>query len=83
MPAEIVVALITGASSMIVAIVSIILNNRVLGYKFDSLQADFDDLKCKVEKHNQLVERVAVLERDDKTAFNLISEIKEDLRKGV
>lgn len=83
MPAEIVVALITGASSMIVAIVSIILNNRVLGYKFDSLQADFDDLKGKVEKHNQLVERVAVLERDDKTAFNLISEIKEDLKKGV
>lgn len=83
MPPEVIVALITGASSMIVAIVSIVLNNRVLGYKFDDLQKDFDDLKGKVEKHNELVERVAVLERDDKTAFNLLAELKEDLKKVV
>lgn len=75
MPPEIIVALITGISSMIVALVSIVLNNRVLGYKFDSLQDEFDELKVKVEKHNQLVERVAVLERDNKTAFKLIDEV--------
>lgn len=76
MPPEIIVALITGISSMIVALVSIVLNNRVLGYKFDSLQDDFNELKVKVEKHNQLAERVAVLERDDKTAFKLIDEVR-------
>jgi hypothetical protein len=76
MPPEIIVALITGISSMIVALVSIVLNNRVLGYKFDNLQGDFDELKGKVEKHNQLVERVAVLERDNKTAFKLIDEVR-------
>ena len=76
MPPEIIVALITGISSMIVALVSIVLNNRVLGYKFDNLQDDFDELKGKVEKHNQLVERVAVLERDNKTVFKLIDEVR-------
>lgn len=75
MPPEIIVALITSISSMIVALVSIVLNNRVLGYKFDNLQDDFNELKGKVEKHNQLVERVAILERDNKTAFKLIDEV--------
>ena len=75
MPPEIIVALITSISSMIVALVSIVLNNRVLGYKFDNLQDDFNELKSKVEKHNQLVERVAILERDNKTAFKLIDEV--------
>ena len=75
MPPEIIVALITSISSMIVALVSIVLNNRVLGYKFDNLQDDFNELKSKVAKHNQLVERVAILERDNKTAFKLIDEV--------
>ncbi len=35
-------------------------------------------LEKKVEKHNNLVEKVAVLERDVKTAFNKIDELKED-----
>lgn len=82
MPPEIIVALITGISSMIVALVSIVLNNRVLGYKFDSLQDEFDELKVKVEKHNQLVERVAILERDNKTAFKLIDEVISVLKEA-
>ena len=82
MPPEIIVALITGISSMIVALVSIVLNNRVLGYKFDSLQEEFGELKVKVEKHNQLVERVAVLERDNKTAFKLIDEVIDVLKEA-
>lgn len=82
MPPEIIVALITGISSMIVALVSIVLNNRVLGYKFDSLQDEFDELKVKVEKHNKLVERVAVLERDNKTAFKLIDEVISVLKEA-
>ena len=34
-----------------------------------------------VEKHNNLVERVAVLERDNKTAFNRIDELRSDIRE--
>ena len=71
---EITIALISSASSMIVAGVSILLNNRVLGYKVDELRKD-------VEKHNQLVERTAVVERDIKTAFNKIDENRADIKE--
>lgn len=71
---EVTIALISSASSMIVAGVSILLNNRVLGYKVDELRKD-------VEKHNQLVERTAVVERDIKTAFNKIDENREDIKE--
>ena len=71
---EIAIALISSGTSLTVAVASIIANNRVLGFKVDELRKD-------VEKHNQLVERVAVLERDNKTAFNRIDENKDDINK--
>lgn len=71
---EIATALMSSASSIIVAVISIILNNRLLGYKVDELRKD-------VEKHNQLIERVAVLERDNKTAFNKIDENRDDIKE--
>lgn len=74
MSQELTIALISSGSSMIVAGISILLNNRVLGYKVDELRKD-------VEKHNQLIERVAVLERDNKTAFNRIDENRDDIKE--
>ena len=66
MKPEIIVAIITSASTLVAAIVSIITNNRILGYKID-------ELTKKVEKHNNLVERMAVVERD-------IANLKEDIK---
>ena len=43
------------------------------------------ELEKKVDKHNTLIERTAVLERDNKTAFNRIDELRgqvEHLREG-
>ena len=57
MKPEIIVAIITSASTLVAAIVSIITNNRILGYKID-------ELTKKVEKHNNLIERRAVVEND-------------------
>ena len=74
MAPEIIVALITSVSTLAVAIVSIIMSNRLISFKVD-------DLTKKVEKHNNLVERIAVLERDNKTAFNQLAEVKEDINK--
>lgn len=73
MNTDIAVALISSSSSIVVAIFSIIINNRLIGYKVD-------ELKKQVEKHNGLVERVAILERDNKTAFNLIDDNKDEIR---
>ena len=71
---EVTIALISSGTSLIVAVASIMLNNRLLGYKVDELRKD-------VEKHNNLVERVAILERDNKTAFNKIDETRNDIRE--
>lgn len=70
---EITIALISSGSSLVVAGASIYANNRVLGFKVDELRKD-------VEKHNQLIERMAVVERDVKTAFNRIDENREEVR---
>lgn len=37
-----------------------------------------DELEKKVEKHNNVVERTIVLERDMKTAFNKIDELRRN-----
>ena len=39
-----------------------------------------DELEKKVEKHNQVVERTVILERDMETAFNSIDEIRNDVK---
>lgn len=74
MKPEIVIAIVTSASTLIAAIVSIIVNNRVIGYKVD-------ELKKQVEKHNSVIERVFVLERDVKTSFNRIDELRSDIKE--
>lgn len=70
---DITIALISSGSSLIVAGVSIFANNRIVAYKVD-------DLKKQVEKHNNLVERMAVAERDLKTAWKRIDELREDFK---
>ena len=70
---EVAIALISSGSSLLVAGTSIVMNNRLLGFNVDELRKD-------VEKHNELVERTAVIERDVKTAFNKIDENREDIR---
>lgn len=74
MSTEMVVAVMSSLSSLLVAIVSVIANNRVLGFKVD-------ELKKQVEKHNGLVERMAVVERDLKTSFNRIDEQRQEIRE--
>ena len=81
MKPEIIVAIITSASTLIAAIVSIIVSNRLLGYKMDELSKRFQELNSDVKKHNQLVERMAVVERDLKTAFNRVDEMKADIKE--
>lgn len=73
MRTEVLIAIIGAIPALITAMVSIVLNNRLLGYKIDALAK-------RVEKHNNFMERVAVLERDDKTAFNTLDELKADIK---
>lgn len=43
--------------------------NRLVNFRIDKLEE-------KVEKHNTLIERIAVVERDVKTAFSRLDELK-------
>ena len=40
-----------------------------------------DQLERKVEKHNQVMERVALLEQDERTQWRTIDELKEELER--
>lgn len=79
MHSEIVIAIIGAIPALITAVVSIVLNNRVLNVKLEMLQKQFDKMEQKLDKHNQVVERVAILERDNKTEFNRIDENREEI----
>ena len=42
-----------------------------------------EQLEKKVEKHNSIIERTAILERDLKSVWRNIDEIKDDIREEV
>lgn len=81
MSTGIIVALIGAVPALVTAIVSVYLNNRVINVKLDMMKEQFDKIEIKVDKHNQVVERVAILERDSKTAFNRIGEIRDKVNE--
>jgi len=70
----VIVALITGAFSFFG---SWMLNNKTLAV----LQEKIGQLEKKQDKHNQLIERMYVLEKDVDIAFERIKENTEDIDK--
>ena len=44
------------------------------------IREDLARLEKKQDAHNELIRRVAVLERDNETAFNRIDELRQDIR---
>ena len=73
-------ALISGLCVAIPTIISVIVtsNSRdaVNEERIKFLSEKIDALSAKVNLHNGLIERIAVLERDMKTAFNLLNGLK-------
>lgn len=55
---------------LIVAIVSVYLTNRLVAYRVDQLEK-------KVEKHNNIVERVVKLEGSDSAQWKWIDQLKK------
>jgi hypothetical protein len=72
MSSEIVVALCALAGTMFGSILGILGANKLVMYRIEQLEK-------KVDKHNTVIERTLVLERDSKTAFNRIDEAREDI----
>lgn len=70
----VMVALITGGLAILSNVIVALMNSKLLVYRIEQLEK-------KVEKHNNLVERVTVLERDEDTQWKRIDELKEQLSK--
>ncbi len=68
-PEGVLVAIITSVVTGIATIVSIVLSSRLTVYRIERLEK-------KVEKHNEVVERMAVVERDVKSAHKRLDCIK-------
>lgn len=62
MKTEIVIAIIGAIPALITAIVSIVMNNRVINVKLENLETQFGKMEAKLDKHNSFMERIARLE---------------------
>lgn len=80
---EIMTAAITAAGLIIVQLIVSSRQQRAQDIKVDAALAevrkDIQRLEEKQDKHNNLIERTAVLERDMKTAWKRIDENKEEI----
>ena len=69
MNAPVIVAILSLIGTAVGAFAGILTANKLTNYRIEQLEK-------KVDKHNSVVERVAVLERDSKTAFRLIDGLR-------
>ena len=51
------------------------------GVIYGQITTKLKSLEKKMDKHNNIVERLATVERDLKTAFSKIDELKEEVRE--
>ena len=72
--ATVIGALISGGVSLIVSSHQHNKSMALIEYRLGQLEA-------KVDKHNNVVERTAILERDLKTAFNKIDEHRDEIKE--
>ncbi|MEG1263519.1 MAG: hypothetical protein RSE59_04765 [Clostridia bacterium] len=79
MSEAIMVALVTGLPTLIGTVISVVMSNRLTSYKIEELRKDFEVLGQRVDKHNNLVERMAIAEQSTKSAHHRIDELKGKL----
>lgn len=74
MQAEIIVACLSLAGTLIGSIVGILTFNKLVTYRIEQLERT-------VNKHNAVVERVALLEQDNSTQWKRIDDLRTDLEE--
>lgn len=73
---DIIVGLLSLGGTLCGTFAGILTSTKLTNYRIEQLEK-------KVEKHNSVVERTALLERDIKTVWHNIDEMKEDIREEV
>ena len=74
MPSEIIVAILSLSGTLIGSIVGILTANKLVVYRIEQLERT-------VNKHNTIIERVALLEQDNKAQWKRIDEIRDDMEQ--
>ena len=74
MSSEIIVAILALCGTLIGSIAGIMTANKLTVYRIEELEK-------KVDKHNQVVERVALLEADNKVQWTRFDELKKIVEK--
>lgn len=72
MDSSIIVAILSLVGTLSGSVVGILTANKLTNYRIDQLEK-------KVDKHNSIIERVALLEKDNGTQWKRIDELKLDL----
>lgn len=77
----IVIAIIGALPALVTAVVSVALNNRVIRIELEAVKDRLDRLEDKADKHNNFMERIALLESNSKAAWKQIDEIKGSIHE--
>jgi len=77
----IVIAIISALPALVTAVVSVALNNRVIKNDIAHVKEDIARIEAKVDKHNNFMERIALLESNSKAAWKQIDEIKGSIHE--
>ena len=70
MDASVMVALLSLAGTLAGSLFGVLAANRLVTYRLEQLER-------KVDRHNKLVERMALVEKDVANAFDMLSELRE------
>lgn len=77
---EIIVALISGGSALLVSVITNLMSasatRKLLEYRMLQMEGKVDKLETKVDKHNQVQDRVMIIEYE-------INTIKEQMKGGT
>ena len=74
MPTEVLIALLSLLGTLLGSAGGVYASSRLTNYRIAELEK-------KVDKHNTIIERTAVLERDQKTLFRLLDSARADIAR--
>ena len=81
MSSAMITAIATIIGALISGVVSLLVSTRQHDKAMALVEYRLGELEQKMDKHNNLVERVAIVERDLKTAFVRIDETKQEVKE--
>ena len=81
---DIIASLLTALAGGIPAVVAVVLSNRshdkVIDERMKNTNEKIEDLAARVEKHNNLVERMVIVEQSTKSAHHRLDDITSQLQ---